>query len=88
MVAKLVTGACVVALAAISGSHAARETEDVAHPVVVRLSVPLPGCAERGRASFVSTFAHRRFSFAAVWSGEEERARLFVALAPELEAAE
>jgi hypothetical protein len=72
----------------MSGSNAARTTDDVAHPVLVRLSIPLPACAERGHASFASSFGHERLSFTAVWSGKEKRARLFVALAAEPEPAE
>jgi hypothetical protein len=81
MEGKLVAGACVLALAAFSGTIATRGTEEIAHAVVVRMSVPLPFDGERGHASFSSSLGRTRWMFAATWSGGAEHRRLAVVLA-------
>jgi hypothetical protein len=50
--------------------------------VVVRVSTPLPGGIGRGNVSFVSTFAGKRWSLAALSSGGEH-GRLSVVLVSE-----
>jgi len=85
MEAKLVAGACVLALAAISGTAASRGTEEIAHAVVLRMSVPLPFGGERGYTSFSSSFGQTRWMFAATWSGGTEHQRLAVVLASDPE---
>jgi hypothetical protein len=85
MEAKLVAGACLVALAAMSGPALSRRMascgSDVEHAIVLRMSVPLPFGGARGYTSFSSSLGQSRWTFAATWSGGTEHRRLAVVLA-------
>lgn len=81
MVARVVAGACVVALAAVSGSERANAVFVPERPVVVRMSLPLPVGGDRGYASFATTLGGAHVRFAATWSGGDEHRRLAVVLA-------
>ena len=73
MLAKLIAGASVVALAAVSQASESVAPSDAAHPVVVRLSVPLPAGDERGYVSVSSSVGHTRVRFALIWSGDRKK---------------
>jgi hypothetical protein len=81
MVARVIAGACVVALAAVSGSRGADAVVAPERPVVVRMSVPLPVEGEQGHASFSASLGRTYVRFAATWSGGEAHRRLQVVLA-------
>ncbi len=83
MLAKLVAGTVILALVAASQSALLRAEETVARPVVVRASLPLPFGAERGYASFSSTWGETRWRVAAAWSGGRGHERLSVFVASE-----
>jgi hypothetical protein len=83
MVARVLAGACGVALAAMFGSGAVQHAALPERPVVLRMSVPLPVAGERGYASFSMHIGGRDVRFAATWSGGEEHRRLAVVLASE-----
>ena len=81
METKLLAGACVLALVAMSGAVASRGTEEAEHAVVLRMSLPLPFGGERGYTSLSSSFGQTRWMFAATWSGGSEHQRLALVLA-------
>ena len=83
MVARVVAGACVVALAAVSGSGAADAVIAPECPLVMRMSVPLPVEGEAGHASFSASLGGTHLRFAAIWSGGDAHPhrRLAVVLA-------
>ena len=83
MVAKLVAGACVVALAAISSQGASRSARGPSTPVVLRASMPLPFASDHGYASFSSSLGRTQLRFAAIWSPGKEHGRLAVMVASE-----
>jgi hypothetical protein len=82
MVAKVVAGACLVTLAALSDSGSVGER---AHPVVVRASMPLPFSSELGHASFSATVGRTHLRFATIWSPEKDHTRLAVMFVSEPE---
>jgi hypothetical protein len=88
MVARVLAGACGLALAASLGSGAAEQAGFLAHdastparPVVLKMSVPLPVSGDAGYASFSTRLGGRALHFAATWSGGDEHRRLAVVLA-------
>jgi len=88
MVAKLVAGACIVALAAGSQFALFHAEQVVGRPLVMRASVPLPFGGEHGYASLSSSWGSTRWRFAATWTGGKERERLSLLLAAEPEEAD
>lgn len=93
MVARVLAGACGLALAASLGSGAVGQTGFLGHdsgtpaglidskPVVLKMSVPLPLAGDAGYASFSTHLGGRDLHFAATWSGGDEHRRLAVVLA-------
>jgi hypothetical protein len=97
MVARVLAGACGVALAASLGSGAVEQAMlparlidskgesagvlSARRPVVLKMSVPLPLAGDPGYASFSTRLGGRDLHFAATWSGGEGHRRLAVVLA-------
>jgi hypothetical protein len=73
MLAKLIAGASVIALTAVAQSNESVLAEEAAHPVVVRLSVPLPAGDEHGFVSFSSSLGRTHLRFAVIWSGDRKK---------------
>jgi hypothetical protein len=86
MVTKVVAGGFLFALAAFVGRSEADAPYASAHPVVVRVSAPLPFGDGRGGASFSATLGETRWRVAATCYGgtnPEKRARFALVLAAE-----
>ena len=83
MVTKVVAGACLLGLAAMTAPSEARSPRGAGHPIVVRISVPLPAGEHHGYASFSASLSETRWRIAARCTGGREHGRLALVLAAE-----
>jgi len=81
MVTKVVACACFAALAALASVSEAQAPQSAPHPLVVRVSIPLPAGEHHGHASFETSLGETRWRVAATCSGGKEHGRLALVLA-------